>query len=492
MNPLYLPFFDEARDNLDAMERGLLALEATGDSQEPLDSIFRCAHSIKGGAAAFGLADIGELTHHMESLLDGLRSRQMPPGMVMVDLLLESVDAVRALLARHQSGAAGVDDLSSRLTLRLQAMTPDREAMPVTRLLEIRIGPTNQLASADAVMQLFRDIPGLGETMPLPPERDDTRAFTVRTSSTDEDLVDLFAFHVAKEQISIRPASEFAVGPAGGSRPPRDMEAAASGAGGDGVLPAAVEAVTIRIAAHKVDHLASLAGELAGALETLDRRSKTLDAAVHAALLADLDGLRHKALLFQQAVHTMRMVPLAPVFNRFARMLRDLAAKLGKQFILVTQGGATEIDKAWVEKIIDPLTHLVRNSCDHGIEAPDERRAAGKPAAGTVTLSVTCRPGAMVISVQDDGRGLVRDQVLGAARARGIYVPDRISDSEVWQFAFVPGLSTAAAVTDLSGRGVGMDVVQRNVAALGGTVEINSVPGQGTCVAMCLPLPLAA
>jgi two-component system chemotaxis sensor kinase CheA len=188
---------------------------------------------------------------------------------------------------------------------------------------------------------------------------------------------------------------------------------------------------------------------------------------------------------------SIRMMPMSIVFSRFPRMLRDLASKLGKKVELITLGEATELDKGLVEKITDPLTHLVRNSCDHGIELPEERVAAGKSPHGTITLSAVHQGGSIVIEVRDDGRGMSRDRILSVARERGLDVNDQMTDSEVWQLIFAPGFSTADVVTDVSGRGVGMDVVKRNIAALNGTVDIDSAEGYGMLVSVRLPLTLA-
>jgi len=188
---------------------------------------------------------------------------------------------------------------------------------------------------------------------------------------------------------------------------------------------------------------------------------------------------------------SIRMIPMSIVFSRFPRMLRDLANKLGKKVDFVTQGEATELDKGLVEKITDPLTHLVRNSCDHGIEMPEDRIRAGKPESGTITLSAAHQGGSIVIEVRDDGKGMSREKILAKARERGMDVSDQLSDAEVWQLIFAPGFSTAEVVTDVSGRGVGMDVVKRNITSLNGTVEIESVEGCGMKVSVRLPLTLA-
>ncbi|MDE1998400.1 MAG: chemotaxis protein CheA, partial [Burkholderiales bacterium] len=193
----------------------------------------------------------------------------------------------------------------------------------------------------------------------------------------------------------------------------------------------------------------------------------------------------------QEAVTSIRMIPMSTVFSRFPRMLRDLANKLGKKVELVTQGEATELDKGLVEKITDPLTHLVRNSCDHGVEMPADRLSKGKPESGTITLAASHQGGSIVIEVRDDGRGLSREKLIKKARERGIDAPDSMTDSECWNLIFAPGFSTAETITDVSGRGVGMDVVKKNITSLGGTVEIDSAEGYGMRVAVRLPLTLA-
>src|SRR5512145_3525316 len=185
------------------------------------------------------------------------------------------------------------------------------------------------------------------------------------------------------------------------------------------------------------------------------------------------------------------MIPMSMVFNRFPRMLRDLAAKLGKKVELVTQGESTELDKGLVEKITDPLTHLIRNSCDHGIEMPEERKAKGKTEHGTITLSASHQGGSILIEVRDDGKGLSREKLLKKAREKGIDAPDSMTDQEVWSLIFAPGFSTAEVVTDVSGRGVGMDVVKKNITSMGGTIDIRSAKGFGTTISISLPLTLA-
>jgi two-component system chemotaxis sensor kinase CheA len=252
-----------------------------------------------------------------------------------------------------------------------------------------------------------------------------------------------------------------------------------------------LETSTLRVSVEKVDQLINLVGELVITQAMLAQTSQQVDTALYQQLVAGLADLDRNTRDLQESVMSIRMIPMSIVFSRFPRMLRDLAAKLDKKVEFVTRGEATELDKGLVEKITDPLTHLVRNSCDHGIEGPAERRAAGKPEHGTITLAASHQGGSILIEVRDDGKGLSRTKLLTKARERGIDAPDSMTDAEVWNLIFAPGFSTADVVTDVSGRGVGMDVVKKNIAALGGTVEIDSAEGYGMSVKVRLPLTLA-
>ena len=252
-----------------------------------------------------------------------------------------------------------------------------------------------------------------------------------------------------------------------------------------------LESSTIRVPTEKVDQLINLVGEMVITQAMLAQTGRGLDAVVHQAMATALTDLERNTRLLQEAVMAIRMIPMTAVFNRFPRMLRDLSGRLGKKLELHTIGEDTELDKGLIEKITDPLTHLVRNSADHGIEMPADRIAAGKPEQGTVTLAAAHQGGSIVIEVRDDGRGLNRSKLLAKARERGLSVSDSMTDSEVYGLIFAPGFSTAAEVTDVSGRGVGMDVVKRNITSLGGSVEIDSVEGQGMRVSVRLPLTLA-
>ncbi|MDR7379521.1 two-component system chemotaxis sensor kinase CheA [Rhodoferax ferrireducens] len=547
LTQFYQIFFEEAGENLDQMEQMLLDLDLANTDDEELNGIFRCAHSIKGGAATFGFSDVAELTHQMESLLDRLRRHELKLIPPMVDALLESADASRSLLARHQAGGEGVAVSTSALVKRISVLAAGEipVAAPVVvappapapvavskkvggpRSLVIHIGPLERPDQADAVQELFRDIPGLGSMSSLPSDRADTRVFAVETTSSDEDLLDLFVFHVAKEIVKISDRDGEAAAPeAVAVAPEPELAAAAASTGveeeygffagapghpseSQAVVPAAdaaakaakaepkaaaqtpLEATTIRVDIKKVDQLINLVGELVITQAMLAQNSQGLDPAMHQQLFAGLADLDRNTRDLQESVMSIRMIPMSIVFSRFPRMLRDLANRLGKKVDFVTQGEATELDKGLVEKITDPLTHLVRNSCDHGIEMPEERRAAGKSENGTITLSAAHQGGSIVIEVRDDGKGMSREKILRKARERGLDVSDSMTDAEVWQLIFAPGFSTAETVTDVSGRGVGMDVVKRNIASLNGTVDIDSSEGFGMKVSVRLPLTLA-
>jgi len=556
LTQFYQIFFEEAGENLDQMEQMLLVLNLQTADDEDLNGIFRCAHSVKGGAATFGFADVAELTHQMESLLDRLRRHEIEPSPAMVDVLLAAADVSRSLLARHQAGGIGEVPPTADLVARIGSLanggdvaaerstgtdaaqtvlagssadqvvtdTSDHETKAQTglRVLEVVVGPLKDMAPAEAIRELFRDIPELGSIEDLASDQADVRKFTVRTSTVTAELLDLFEFHVSRSQLAItevRPtislgelshghdpvAPETTAGfgffegapgaPDANSvqAPVRPLSASALAKQADKAPPplAQIEAATIRVSISKVDQLINLVGELVITQAMLAQNSRALDAADYQKMLAGMADLERNTRDLQESVMSIRMIPMSVVFSRFPRMLRDLASKLGKKVDFVTLGESTELDKGLVEKITDPLTHLVRNSCDHGVEMPEERRRAGKPETGTITLSAAHQGGSIVIEVRDDGRGMSREKILSKARQRGLEVSDQMTDSEVWQLIFAPGFSTAEVVTDVSGRGVGMDVVKRNITALNGTVEIDSAEGYGMKVSVRLPLTLA-
>ena len=447
-------FFEEAGENLEALEQRLLGMDLQSADDEALNAIFRCAHSVKGGAAAFGFQDVTELTHEMETLLDKLRRHELAPAPRMVDLLLTAGDVLKAQLAYHQGSTKAAPDTTNLLSqirdccggaaapAPAPALTPDRAPAPPSspqaaataadlkglRLLELSVNITADPSLADSLVELFQEISDLGQIEPLDGGRaaDGLRRFKVSTSSSDSDLMDLFSFHASADAIGLRPLGSgygFYNGAPGApmkeaaTSPQLEHRAAVVAA------PAAAprseslpESATLRVAVDKVDQLINLVGELVITQAMLAQRAKDEGRAMSAGL-ADLERNTRD---LQTAVMSIRMMPMSLVFNRFPRMLRDLAARLDKRVELVTLGESTELDKGMVEKIIDPLNHLLRNSCDHGIELPAERLAKGKPAQGRLTLAASHQGGSILIEVRDDGRGLNRDTLLRKARKQGL------------------------------------------------------------------------
>ncbi|MFD0669806.1 chemotaxis protein CheA [Ramlibacter sp. MAHUQ-53] len=558
LTQFYQVFFEEAGDNLAAMERLLLGLDTGQADDETLNAIFRCAHSVKGGAATFGFSDIAELTHVMETLLDRLRRHELAPAVPMVDALLAAGDSLREMLDRRQQGEAEpVDATQLKATLVALAngsATPAAAPAPATapaaavaapaaapvatpvtpcapaaapapdgaRDLEVLAGPLSHPSLADDLLSLFAEVAGLGEMRrvpDLPGQGEGAVRLRLDPTASDADRLDLCDFHVPRDHIRITPwpqdAEIFdvleiaapAASAAAGLAPPAEAApvpvlaqpaafgpaapapAAAAAAPAPARKAAATE--TIRVSVDKVDQLINMMGELVITQAMLAQRAASLDEHAVSQLAGGLADLERTTRDLQESVMSIRMIPMGEVFGRFPRMLRDLAAKLGKEIELTTIGEATELDKGMIEKLTDPLTHLVRNAVDHGIELPEARVAAGKPRHGTLTLSAAHEGGSILIQVRDDGRGLDREKLLDKARRNGLPLSENMTDPQVWQLIFAPGFSTAETVTDVSGRGVGMDVVKRNIVALGGSVELSSTPGRGMCVSVRLPLTLA-
>ena len=478
--PYHALFFEEAAENLQRLEQLLLALDPVAPDDAALHAIFRCAHSVKGGAATFGMTDVAELTHRMETLLDRLRRHELVPSTAMVDTLLQAADALRAQLARHQTGdgpqpevAALVTRLSEWAATAASAAAAD--AAPERHLL-LTLGPLSDAGVLAEVLALFDEVPDLGRIRPhvVAGAAPGLHHFMLHTRSSDTELRDVLCFHVSAAQVRLELA-----------------EASPPSVSKDTAPAPHHEATTLRVPLEKVDLLLNLVGELVITQSMLAQRCAGLADSAQRALATELAELERHTRQLQEAVMSIRMIPMSVVFSRFPRLVRELGRQLGKQIELVTLGEATELDKGLVEKISDPLTHLVRNCADHGIEPPAERIARGKPPTGTITLSAAHQGASIVIEVRDDGRGLSRDLLLRKARERGMAAPDTLRDDQVWALIFAPGFSTADEVTEVSGRGVGMDVVQRNIGELSGTIEIESHEGQGMALRVRLPLTLA-
>ena len=505
-------FFEESREGLDAMEAGLLALEDGQRDPEVINSVFRAAHSIKGGAGTFGFDAIASLTHVLETLLDELRAGKRALEGNAVDAMLASVDVLRALLREVEHGQAADPAAVKAVTDRLQsvlageapvvAAAAKQEETPDAWQIGFVPAPSLFMSGNDP-LRIIRELETLGslhveprmERLPGFEQLDPLEAYL----AWDLGLVgkvprsrieDTFAWVVDDCELDIRPAAPPSLAveaPAAAAAP-----VAAAEAGKPAAASTAHEAESsIRVSVDKVDALINLVGELVITQAMLKQVSGGLDPVHAERLFAGLDLLERNTRDLQEAVIGVRMLPVDAVFRRFPRLVRDLSSRLGKQVRLRTVGEGTELDKGLIEKIADPLVHLVRNSIDHGLEMPDVRRDAGKDETGTITLAASHQGGHIVIEVSDDGRGLNRDKILAKAIERGLSVPDNPTDAQVWDLIFQPGFSTADAVTDLSGRGVGMDVVRRNIQALGGEVQLESRTGHGTRVLIRLPLTLA-
>ena len=505
-------FFEESFEGLDVMESALLKLDVGNADAEIINTIFRAAHSMKGGAATFGFLDVAGFTHLLETLLDQMRSGQRAVNQHDVDLLLRSVDVVRGLLtAARENSAADMNavnqlrgELEQTLTqMAAPAAVPESvaSAAKAAGQWKIRFAPHASLfRSGNDPLRILRELDGLGDMQVTLddqrlPSLADAEAescylawdIALQSECSQAAIMEVFAWVEDECELSVTALPPAAEKPRleviqGGREPAAPGEPHKVVTGDSG---------SIRVGTEKIDSLINLVGELVITQAMLAQQASELDPVLHEKLMTGLSQLDRNTRSLQEAVMSIRMLPMDFVFSRFPRLVRDLAGKLGKQARLVTVGESTELDKSVIEKIADPLNHLVRNSLDHGIEMPDARIAAGKDAIGTITLKAAHRGGSIIIEVSDDGRGLDRGRIVDKARANGLTVADNASDSEVWQLIFAPGFSTADKVTDISGRGVGMDVVKKNIQALGGQVDIQSSAGRGMRILIRLPLTLA-
>lgn len=534
MSQFYEVFFDEAAELLAEKERLLLSVDIAAPDSEDLNAIFRTAHSIKGGAATFGFNDITEVTHILESLLDRIRTGEMPLTAEHVDAFLAAKDVLAMLIDGHRHGSkvdqAEVDRIGKLLNaLSAQGGLAHGKTQQPETVAAIDTGANVPALNIAPGMQHFRI------ELPVTPERDiqalatelsllgeimqsrlaDQRAvFDLVTEENIADIVAICSFVLDADSLKIsnltadsKKQNEAAPIPvATAATVTTEIKPLAPvlrgheepHADGDKKAPKTpdknsgnTESSSIRVGIEKVDLLINLVGELVITQAMIEQRVSNLDPVMHEALLNNIGQLARNTRDLQESVMSIRMMPMDYVFSRFPRMVRELTTKLGKKIDFVTHGAATELDKGLIERIIDPLTHLVRNSIDHGIEIPEVRRAAGKNDIGKLTLSASHQGGNIVIEVSDDGAGLNRQRILTKAAQQGLPVSDNMSDEDVWQLIFMPGFSTAEVVTDVSGRGVGMDVVRRNITNMGGTVEIRSRLGLGSTMRISLPLTLA-
>ncbi|MET3513988.1 two-component system chemotaxis sensor kinase CheA [Pseudacidovorax sp. 1753] len=486
-------FVEEAREHLDAMESLLLALSPNRVDGEMLNALFRAAHSIKGGAATFGLDEVAGLAHVAESLLDRLRDQRLALSADIVDALLVATDVMRAQIAAFEGHAAvpasqveaaraQLSALAGPVAVPAPAAWPALPAEAPLAMPPSAALPAPVVAAAEANEATEAAGPLAGEGV----------AF-----GFFEDMPEPLAEAGPVTGAGVGAVAGVGAGAVPASSAMAEPPAASASAGlpapsaGPGAAHAGHESSSIRVSVDKVDQIINLVGELVIIQSMLAQHAQSETPQQIERLRSGLDLLDRNTRSLQEAAMAVRMMPISAVFSRFPRLARDLAQRLGKEVEIRLEGEGTELDKGLIERIVDPLTHLVRNSLDHGLELPAERVAAGKPAAGAIALSARHEGGSIVIEVADDGRGLDRQRILAKARERGMAVPEQPTDAQVWALIFEAGFSTAAAVTDVSGRGVGMDVVRRNIQALGGRVDIHSEKGRGTRIAVRLPLTLA-
>lgn len=543
-------FFDESDEHLDDMEQLLMSLDVESPDPEELNSIFRAAHSIKGGSGIFGFDALMNLTHVMENLLDKARNNELSVTADIVNVLLETLDVLKDTLnAYRDETPVPEDSIAERIKILngvINGQSTDAAPGDGDDASEVSVNAQNESAQDDS-FGFFDDEPnsaieaaddsfGFFDNEPVnealshgdntKSENNDDDGFgffddeisnntvgaqTATTKAETAEVEQGFGFFEdAPSATNINTSLEIASSNNAQSASTQLNTATTSNndkAPTSGVAPTTTQAKTppkppakkstaresasIRVDTTKIDAMVNLVGELVITQSMLSMIGQDVEGQVGERLQLAIDELQRNTREIQESVMSMRMLPLTATFNRFPRLVRDLAGKLGKQVELVLQGGSTEIDKSLIEKIVDPLTHLVRNSIDHGIEMPDKRVGAGKPEKGTVILSAEQKGGSIIISIIDDGGGLHRDKILDKARSNGLTVSDDMPDSEVWQLIFQPGFSTAEAITDVSGRGVGMDVVRRNIESIGGRIDIESSAGEGSAFFIHLPLTLA-
>lgn len=519
-------FISEAQEQLETIEQLLLQLEDTPDDPDLLAALFRCAHTVKGSAGIFGLDAVVAFTHHVETLLDRLREGHVALTPVLSTLLLQCNDQIRALIGAAQTaGAETPDDLTARATLveRLQAASglaaaPATPASPSAAPPDDaqKVGPWQVSVQFHAdtfrngmdPLAILNYLRGLGTIGPItcdatavpPLDTIDPESchlgfdFQLHTDATREAIEAAFSF-VRDDCTLVLTAPVPAEAPvatettAPAATPAVVVATACAKPAKAREVAAADDQRFIRVQADRLDAVINLLGELViagagAALLARQTRQGTLIEA-NAQISRLIEEIRNGTL-------QLRMVPIGETFSRFRRVVRDTAAELGKDVVFEIVGGETELDKSVVERIADPLMHLVRNALDHGLETPEQRLAAGKAAQGKLTLSACHESGSILILIVDNGRGIQRDKVLERAWDRGLVERGVVpAEADILKLIFEPGFSTAEKVTNLSGRGVGMDVVRRNIEALRGSVTLSSEPGQGSRIEIRLPLTLA-
>ena len=496
VNQFHGVFFDESDEHLQDMEQLLMTLDVDNPDPEELNSIFRAAHSIKGGSGIFGFDALMNLTHVMENLLDKARNQEIQVTAAIVDIFLQTLDVLKDTLSVYKEQAEPPQDQIDA-SIKVLEETLARASGQTADDLQENVQKDTPAVSDDIEgFGFFDDDEGEAQTAISETKSEDIEGFGFfddedessqskhqAEKTSDEATVDEgFGFY-APETLPVKP----------------DVEQAAQSVPKQPIVKpvkpkpkaAAKEAASIRVDTTKIDAMVNLVGELVITQSMLSNVGQEVEGQIGERLQLAIDELQRNTREIQESVMSMRMLPVNMTFNRFPRVVRDLSSKLGKKVDLVIQGGNTEIDKSLIEKLVDPLTHLVRNSIDHGVESPEKRLASGKSENGTVILSAEQKGSSIIIGIIDDGAGLNKERILEKAMQNGLPVSPDMPDSEVWQLIFQAGFSTAAEVTDVSGRGVGMDVVRRNIESIGGRIEIESSQGEGSAFYIHLPLTLA-
>lgn len=534
-------FFEESFEGLDAMESGLLNLDMGDVNVEEINTIFRAAHSIKGGSGTFGFTSVSDFTHVMETLLDEMRDGRRKITQPAINVLLGSVDCLREMLQAIQSGGEinqasvsthkqALDNVlngSEIVTVAVEPASKDGHGPSQSNVgpqisgWSVAFSPhPHLLKTGNEPVRMFRelaslgdltvsaDLQGLPDIYQLDPEECHLSwkldlLGNIAASEIDEifDWVEEEC-DLAKQPIfSSLPVANEVFTPILETTPANPLPAPSTPLGGaaseskdkkDDSKSAAKGSSTIRVDTGKIDTLINMVGELVITQSMLSLVGEHFELGKLDQLKNGLSQLERHTRELQESVMNIRMLPISFVFSRFPRLAHDLSSKLGKKVELKLVGEHTEVDKTVVELLSDPLVHLVRNSLDHGIEMPEVRLAAGKPEIGTVTLEAFHRGGNIVIEVKDDGKGLDKDKLRAKAIEKGLIDADTVlTDKQTYELIFMPGFSTAEQLTDISGRGVGMDVVRRNIQSLGGNIEIISTLGKGSTISIHLPLTLA-
>ncbi|WP_313603395.1 chemotaxis protein CheA [Rhizobium sp.] len=513
-------FRTEAAELLEQIEAGLLDLNVNLGDKDQVDAVFRGLHTLKGSGAMFGFEALAAFTHHCETAFDRVRKGEVPATHALVTAVLEAKDHMRALV---ETPAGDHEAVSEVLLANLRHAVDGSgdqaassvSAAPAKTLFKIRFSlPQNAMANGTNPLPLLDELRDLG-TCRIVADRSGIPALdelvpTDLHVSWDVELLtdqprsaidDVFIFvmddmELAVEEIAVAAQTPTVAAPAPvaaaasvAAEPVASATSTAAAAPAPGDAKAAKANENVRVPAEKLDELMDRVGELVIAQSRLSQLAGGSGDLTLRAVSEDVERLSGE---LRDTMMVLRMVPVTHLFSRFRRLVHDLANETGKRIELVTEGETTEVDKSVIERLADPLVHLVRNSCDHGLETPEDRLAAGKTEAGHIHLSARQQAGEVIITIKDDGRGINKERVRAKAESSGLIAANAsLTDQELYQLIFQPGFSTASQVTNLSGRGVGMDVVKRTIDALRGTINVVSRPGEGSEISLAIPLTLA-